>query len=68
MESSSQLLKANDWLNARIKEWIPVGVIRNGIAQFIGYIYIMRRVYKPDVWYCMTMENYKIRDIKRICV
>jgi hypothetical protein len=68
-----QLAKANKWLNKNRNNYVsPVVEVRSGYAQFVGYIYKIRRSDKPDVWFVVNVNNEepsdnKIISIKRIC-
>lgn len=65
---SGGLQKACDWLNIKCKYgYMPVVANRRGYAQFIAYVFKLKRPDKVSVWYCVdTLEDVVVR-IRRIC-
>lgn len=64
-----QLRKASNWLHKRTNgNYMPVVEVRRGYAEFIAYVYKIKRENKPSVYYCMDMlEQWVPKQIKRIC-
>lgn len=64
-----QLRKAASWLDDKVKgNYLPVVAVRRGYAEFVAYVYKVKRLGKPDVWYCLEIFDQHITQIKRICM
>lgn len=64
-----QLKKAASWLDDKVAgNYLPVVEVRRGYAEFVAYVYKVKRPDKPNVWYCMEVDEGHVKQIKRICM
>lgn len=65
----SALNRAVNWLRKKTNySYYPIVGTPRGYAEYIAYIYQVRRESRPSVWYLVTIEEGKTISIKRICL
>lgn len=64
---SGGLQKACDWLNEKCEGYSPVAVKRRNYAEFVAYVFKLKRPGKVSVWYCMDVIEGEAVRIRRIC-
>lgn len=68
IDPKKQLEKALNWLQKKAGDnWTQVAVTR-GYAQFVGYVYRIKRETKPDIRFVINLNDGKLVNIKRICI
>jgi len=57
----ARVRKALDWLHLQNKQVYPVASVRNGDAQYVGYVFKIDRGEKPSIWYVYDVWKMTIR-------
>lgn len=60
-----QLVRAIEWFRAHCTDPLPVYV--KGAGHAIAWLYRLIRPGKPTVWYCVDMEIWEVKRIRRLC-